>query len=194
MKHLLAIFLALSVQSFAIGEVLRFFVLPEEATSPDVRSSLRAFQALTPKLGASVLEVDSLAGVDSISTRSVSIMHDASGKVTDESARDVPSVRIILPAGFQEKFGKITEENIGHRVMIVLGDRILMVPFVHQRIDTPSFLISLGRNATPEETAQIIEALRAMVKKPEANQALQRNDPSCHESCLRTPRASRDRG
>jgi len=26
------------------------------------------------------------------------------------------------------------------------------------------------------------------------NQALQHNDPSCHESCLRTPRASRDRG
>jgi hypothetical protein len=27
-----------------------------------------------------------------------------------------------------------------------------------------------------------------------ANQALQHNDPSCHESCLRTPRASRGRG
>ena len=26
------------------------------------------------------------------------------------------------------------------------------------------------------------------------NQALQHNDPSCHESCLRTPRASRGRG
>jgi hypothetical protein len=31
------------------------------------------------------------------------------------------------------------------------------------------------------------------VRKP-ANQALQHNDPSCHESCLRTPRASRGRG
>jgi hypothetical protein len=28
----------------------------------------------------------------------------------------------------------------------------------------------------------------------EANQALQHNDPSCHVSCLRTPRASRGRG
>jgi hypothetical protein len=27
-----------------------------------------------------------------------------------------------------------------------------------------------------------------------ANQALQHNDPGCHESCLRTPRASRGRG
>ena len=33
---------------------------------------------------------------------------------------------------------------------------------------------------------------KALYKKP--NQALQHNDPSCHESCLRTPRASRGRG
>jgi len=33
-----------------------------------------------------------------------------------------------------------------------------------------------------------------MTKKIRANQALQHNDPSCHESCLRTPRASRGRG
>ena len=31
-----------------------------------------------------------------------------------------------------------------------------------------------------------------VTKRP--NQALQHNDPSCHESCLRTPRASRGRG
>jgi len=31
-------------------------------------------------------------------------------------------------------------------------------------------------------------------RKDEANQAVQHNDPSCHELCLRTPRASRDRG
>ena len=30
--------------------------------------------------------------------------------------------------------------------------------------------------------------------KTEPNQALQHNDPSCHVSCLRTPRASRGRG
>jgi hypothetical protein len=28
----------------------------------------------------------------------------------------------------------------------------------------------------------------------EPNQALQHNDPSCHVSCLRTPRANRGRG
>jgi len=170
MKHLFTVLIALSVQHFAFGEVLRFFVLPKDAASPDARSSLHAYQSLMPKLSAPVLEVDSLAGVDLVATRSVSVMHDASGKVIDESTRQIPSVSIVLPAGFQEKFGKITEESIGHRVMIVLGDRILMAPFVHQRIDTPSFLISLGRDATPDEITHIIEALRAMVKKPEANQ------------------------
>ena len=32
------------------------------------------------------------------------------------------------------------------------------------------------------------------IEKKPANQALQHNDPSCHESCLRTPRASWGRG
>ena len=41
----------------------------------------------------------------------------------------------------------------------------------------------------PEKLPEAIEA-----QKRKANQALQHNDPSCHESCLRTPRASRGRG
>ena len=40
---------------------------------------------------------------------------------------------------------------------------------------------------------RIDEILRKEVKKA-ANQALQHNDPSCHVSCLRTPRASWGRG
>jgi hypothetical protein len=53
----------------------------------------------------------------------------------------------------------------------------------------------------PEESrAAAIERLRAHFKDikqrkaTQANQALQHNDPSCHVSCLRTPRASRGRG
>jgi hypothetical protein len=39
-----------------------------------------------------------------------------------------------------------------------------------------------------------ISALERLTKTTEPNQALQHNDPSCHVSCLRTPRASRGRG
>ena len=38
------------------------------------------------------------------------------------------------------------------------------------------------------------DALATFLKMKTPNQALQHNDPSCHESCLRTPRASRGRG
>jgi hypothetical protein len=53
------------------------------------------------------------------------------------------------------------------------------------------------------EESEAIEVLRQFlaykfgVHRPprtEPNQALQHNDPSCHVSCLRTPRASRGRG
>jgi len=36
--------------------------------------------------------------------------------------------------------------------------------------------------------------VRSRIRKSEANQALQHNDPTSHEPCLRTPRSSRGRG
>jgi hypothetical protein len=42
--------------------------------------------------------------------------------------------------------------------------------------------------------SKAIDLLKAHKQKRPPNQALQHNDPSCHVSCLRTPRASRDRG
>jgi preprotein translocase subunit SecD len=174
MKHLLAIIIALSVHCLVSGEVLRFFVLPKDA-APLESSSLEEYQRKTTKLGAPVLEVSSLAGADVVVTRSASIVHDASGKVTKESAREAQSIKITMAAGFQERFGDITEKNVDHRMMIVLGDWILMSPFVRQRIDTDSFLISLPSSTTSEDASKVITSLRAMVKKPEANQSSQRN-------------------
>jgi hypothetical protein len=43
-------------------------------------------------------------------------------------------------------------------------------------------------------SAKITFELAIQMKRQTANQALQHNDPSCHVSCLRTPRASRGRG
>jgi len=47
------------------------------------------------------------------------------------------------------------------------------------------------RLGTPGE-AILRQWIKIIKKTP--NQALQHNDPNCHESCLRTPRASRGRG
>jgi len=43
-------------------------------------------------------------------------------------------------------------------------------------------------------SGEIVKRGRLYYMKRPANQALQHNDPSCHVSCLRTPRASRGRG
>jgi hypothetical protein len=43
------------------------------------------------------------------------------------------------------------------------------------------------------ELSELDAATRDFISK-QPNQALQHNDPSCHVSCLRTPRASRGRG
>jgi preprotein translocase subunit SecD len=168
MKSLFAMLLALSLESVLSGAVLRFYILPDDAPTPQVCSSLQAYKAQAPKLASRVLEVDSLAGVDQTTERSVTVTHDLSDKVTEESSRLVPSVSITLPEGFRAKFGKITEENAHHRVLITLDDRILLAPFVHQRVDTDTFLITLG-NSSSDEVTSIVSALQSMVKKSAAN-------------------------
>jgi len=64
------------------------------------------------------------------------------------------------------------------------------VSFGHGPIFWCGFLLA----AAVFVTAMVFFFTRLNPIKSEPNQALQHNDPSCHESCLRTPRASRDRG
>jgi len=168
MRNIISIILLLSLQNIAEGEALRFFVLPKDAALPKVRSSLQTYQAQVPKLGAPVLEVYSLIGVD--------LINISSRKPTKELPYSYSEMLICvsLPSGFQEKFEKIAEGNIAHRVTVALGDRILtnQIFLGSQRADTTSFEIALGSTVTSEEFAQILETLRAMIKKSEANQAL----------------------
>jgi len=56
--------------------------------------------------------------------------------------------------------------------------------FFHDHLFVPS--------AQASKAIDILTDLSAQLTEP--NQALQHNDPSCHESCLRTPRASQGRG
>lgn len=168
MRNIINIILLLSLQNIAEGEALRFFVLPKDAALPEVRSSLQTYQAQVPKLGAPVLEVYSLIGVD--------LINISSRKPTKELPYSYSEMLICvsLPSGLQEKFEKIAEENIAHRVIVALGDRILTNQIFgeSQRADTTSFEIALGSTVTSEEFAQILETLRTMIKKSEANQAL----------------------
>jgi hypothetical protein len=56
---------------------------------------------------------------------------------------------------------------------------------------------SLDEPKTSCSVSMSFDQVSADDEKPKGippNQALQHNDPSCHESCLRTPRASRGRG
>jgi hypothetical protein len=57
------------------------------------------------------------------------------------------------------------------------------------RTFTPFVFLFLSRR----DEESLISALQEY-KDKRPNQALQHNDPSCHVSCLRTPRASRGRG
>ena len=115
-------------------------------------------------LGAAVLEVTSLADVQLITTHSEGRPVNPIEKVTKDWLEQGPAINIVLPADFPKKFGKITEENIGHRVLMVLGDRILMAPVVRDKISTPSLQIALG-GTNLDDARQIVSALRSMVRR-----------------------------
>jgi len=69
-----------------------------------------------------------------------------------------------------------------------IGAEALVVRSNTKRVESHIFYPALG--FSPSKTQSVYRK----VLKTEPNQALQHNDPSCHESCLRTPRASRGRG
>ena len=54
--------------------------------------------------------------------------------------------------------------------------------------------VDLGPKTSVTSYCPLCEKAAQEFDKKAPNQALQHNDPGCHESCLRTPRASRGRG
>jgi hypothetical protein len=83
---------------------------------------------------------------------------------------------------------------------ILVGGKKTTHRFIHGTVvvkDTfgDRFEWSLDDLVSKDQETDDLAPIPVTIKlKQKANQALQHNDPSCHESCLRTPRASRSRG
>jgi hypothetical protein len=145
---------------------LRFFILRHDAAIPENLSSLKLFKALHPGVGASVLDVDSLVAVRIATTRAATRTYDAEEDNPAEWLKEgSPAVAIELPSGVGEKLGRITEANLGRRLVVALGDRILICPYISAPIHATSLHISLGEGSTAEQAQQIVDALRPLVTK-----------------------------
>jgi preprotein translocase subunit SecD len=82
------------------------------------------------------------------------------GKLTETPLPDQPALIVrILPADAQ-KFESLTEQSIGKRVLLMVGDTPLIAPVVHSPISTQSFQITIGERS---DQKVIEDALKKLV-------------------------------
>jgi preprotein translocase subunit SecD len=77
-------------------------------------------------------------------TNTTSVFEDAGGK---EVKTVLPSVVIQMLPADGKRFGKLTRENVGRRVVLMLGDRPLTAPVIISPIDSGSVQVSGGRKS-----------------------------------------------
>jgi len=145
-------------------------------------------------------------------------------RLYNRSGRDVFVKRkdlrdIVLPEGKNAIVGSIHDWNGRNVVSLVFGDTVARykVPELwglpREAVRPMRFPAAAGSRECCLEVGEDFaiyavhaKTLKRLLPQPagfpippeelktEPNQALQHNDPSCHVSCLRTPRASRGRG
>ena len=70
-------------------------------------------------------------------------------------------VEITMEPADAKKLTKLTRENVGQRVLMMLGKRPLMAPYIRQPIDTPTLSIRPGSKGDP---AVLERELKVLVK------------------------------
>jgi hypothetical protein len=116
-----------------------------------------------PKLGyisaAPDLVVTRLQAVVPDISREQSVMVD--GKRTVEPLRERAAFHIRMHAAEARKFTALTEQAVGKRLLVMLGDSPLTAPRVMSPISTESLFMTFGENA---DTNKIEHALKRLIR------------------------------
>lgn len=161
MKYLLII-TALIGCTLANASELKFYVLPVDSKHPEVFSSFIEYQKSGPKLKEPAITVNQLLEVKETTAHSESGSYNSAGKFEKVWALDSPALAITLPIEFSDQFEKLTSENVGGSVMMVLDDTILITPAINQPIKTNRFEISLN---SKDQIDMIAKQLRTLIRK-----------------------------
>jgi preprotein translocase subunit SecD len=128
----------------ATSTPLSFYVVSEEKIEAGQFIDAPDF----PKLGYISAKPDlviaRLDAVGSDVSRRQDIMVDKDGKETVMPLQTKPALILRMQSEDAKKFTALTEQAIGKRVLIMLGEMPLMAPTVRAPIQTPSFVLTLG--------------------------------------------------
>jgi len=118
-----------------------------------------------PKLGyiaaAPDLVVTRLQAVVPDISRERSVMVDKDGKRTVEPLRERAAFHIRMHPAEARKFTALTEQAVGKRLLVMLGDSPLIAPRVMSPISTESLFMTFGENA---DTNKIEHALKRLIR------------------------------
>ncbi len=78
-------------------------------------------------------------------------IYDKNGKLIEKPEPDQPALVITIRPEDSKKFEALTKENIGKRVLMMLGDVPLMAPNVVAPISTQSFQVTFGKHSDPKK-------------------------------------------
>ncbi len=116
-----------------------------------------------PKLGyianAADLVVTRLEAVVPDVSRQQDIMVDKTGKETVMPMQTRPALTIRMRAEDAKKFSMLTEQALGKRVLLMLGDTPLIAPTVQVPISTPSLILTLGEKTDKRKVEDELKKL-----------------------------------
>jgi hypothetical protein len=150
-----------------------------EATAAAATNTLLAFYSVSaqqiegrfvdtpslPKLGyisrTADLLITNIAAVDHQKLPDYAIMIDTNGNETQVPSPSPPSLAVRLHSEDAKRFAELTKRAINKRLLVMLGDKHLIAPWVRAPIETGSFLIPFD---SPEELARTEYDLKKLIR------------------------------
>jgi hypothetical protein len=116
-----------------------------------------------PKLGhiasAPDLQIIRLDAVVPDVSRQQDVMVDGSGKETVMPLQARPALTIRMRPEDAKKFSVLTEQAVGKRVVLMLGDTPLIAPMIQAPISTPSLILTLGDKTDQQKVEDELKRL-----------------------------------
>jgi preprotein translocase subunit SecD len=133
--------------------VLRFFVVSESS----IPGGRNIDTPELPKLGYIRAQPDMLVlGLQTVATNTTHSISQYAGKTTeaDKLAIDV----VMLPAD-AKRFAELTRQNVGSRLLLMLGDRPLIAPVIRIPIEAGHLQFTLGKRKDADRVREDLKSL-----------------------------------
>jgi preprotein translocase subunit SecD len=140
---------------------LSFYVVSEDKVEGGQFIDTPDFPTLGYVANAPDLVVTRLEAVVPDVSRRQDIMMDKAGKEIAMPMQTRPALTIRMHAEDAKKFSTLTEQAVGKRVLLMLGDTPLIAPMVQAPISTPSLILTLGEKT---DTKKVEDELKKLVR------------------------------